>query len=82
MSTTPPPGAPALHVAHAPIPAPTRRQEEEEEEKRQEKDEKPQEEKWRRDPLSAIVWACILSGPASCCSPTTWTCCRESPVYP
>ncbi len=29
-------------------------------EKREEKDEKGREEKWRRDPLSAITWAAIL----------------------
>jgi hypothetical protein len=39
---------------------PPPRHEEKEEEKSREKDEKSQEEKWRRDPLSAIVWACIL----------------------
>jgi hypothetical protein len=43
-----------------PTPFPPPRREEKEEEKRREKDEKSQEEKWRRDPLSAIVWACIL----------------------
>jgi len=31
-----------------------------EEEKRNEKEEKGREEKWRRDPLSAIAWAAIL----------------------
>jgi hypothetical protein len=33
---------------------------EKEEEKRQEKEEKSQGEKWRRDPLGAVVWAAIL----------------------
>jgi hypothetical protein len=68
MSTTPPPGFPASPTpptppAPAPFPSPPRREEKEDEkedEKRGEKDEKSQEEKWRRDPLSAIVWACIL----------------------
>jgi NADH:ubiquinone oxidoreductase subunit 5 (subunit L)/multisubunit Na+/H+ antiporter MnhA subunit len=34
--------------------------EEEKQEKEEEKDEKSWDEKWRRDPLSAIVWAAIL----------------------
>jgi hypothetical protein len=64
MSTTPPPGsptspAPPFPPTPTPFPPPPRH-EEKEEEKRREKDEKSQEEKWRRDPLSAIVWACIL----------------------
>lgn len=33
---------------------------EKDEEKRHEKEEKSWEEKWRRDPLSAIIWAAIL----------------------
>jgi hypothetical protein len=33
---------------------------EKEEEKRREKDEKSWDEKWREDPLSAVVWASIL----------------------
>ncbi len=33
---------------------------EKEEEKQEEKDEKSWDEKWRRDPLSALVWAAIL----------------------
>jgi hypothetical protein len=61
MSTTPPPGSPTSPIPPAPTPfPPPRMHEEKEEEKRHEKDEKSQEEKWRRDPLSAIVWACIL----------------------
>jgi hypothetical protein len=65
MSTTPPPGYPASPTPPppAPFPTPPRREEKEDEkedEKRGEKDEKSQEEKWRRDPLSAIVWASIL----------------------
>jgi hypothetical protein len=61
MSTTPPPGSstPPFPPTPTPFPPPPRH-EEKEEEKRREKDEKSQEEKWRRDPLSAIVWACIL----------------------
>jgi hypothetical protein len=61
MSTTPPPGSPTPPSSPAPTPfPPPRGHEEKEEEKRREKDEKSQEEKWRRDPLGAIVWACIL----------------------
>ena len=62
MSTTPPPGAPTSPTTPPTPPSfpPPRMHEEKEEEKRHEKDEKSQEEKWRRDPLSAIVWACIL----------------------
>jgi hypothetical protein len=61
MSTTPPPGSPTPPFPPAPTPfPPPPRHEEKEEEKRHEKDEKSQEEKWRRDPLSALVWACIL----------------------
>jgi hypothetical protein len=61
MSTTPPPGSPTPPFSPAPTPfPPPRAHEEKEEEKRHEKDEKSQEEKWRRDPLGAIVWACIL----------------------
>jgi len=37
-----------------------RHEKEEKEEKRGEKEEKNWEEKWRRDPLSGIVWAAIL----------------------
>lgn len=37
-----------------------REEKEEKEEKREEKEEKTAEEKWRRDPLSAIVWAAIF----------------------
>ncbi|MCC7353891.1 MAG: hypothetical protein IT330_09055 [Anaerolineae bacterium] len=37
-----------------------RDEKEEKQEKEEEKDEKQREEKWRRDPLSAIVWAAIL----------------------
>jgi hypothetical protein len=61
MSTTPPPGSstPPFPPTPTPFPPPPRH-EEKEEEKRREKDEKSQEEKWRRDPLSAMVWACIL----------------------
>jgi hypothetical protein len=33
---------------------------EEKEEKREEKEEKERDEKWRRDPLSVIIWAAIL----------------------
>lgn len=38
------------------------KEEEKEQEKTQEKEEKPQDiaEKWRRDPLSAMIWAAIL----------------------
>jgi hypothetical protein len=61
MSTTPPPGSPISPTPPTPTPfPPPPRHEEKEEEKSREKDEKSQEEKWRRDPLSAIVWACIL----------------------
>jgi hypothetical protein len=61
MSTTPPPGTPTPPTSPTPPSyPPPRMHEEKEEEKRHEKDEKSQEEKWRRDPLSAIVWACIL----------------------
>ncbi len=60
MSTIPPPGAPTPPTSPTPPYLPPRMHEEKEEEKRHEKDEKSQEEKWRRDPLSAIVWACIL----------------------
>lgn len=61
MSTTPPPGIPTPPASPTPPSyPPPRMHEEKEEEKHHEKDEKSQEEKWRRDPLSAIVWACIL----------------------
>jgi hypothetical protein len=39
---------------------PQRHEKEEKEEKRGDKEEKNWEEKWRRDPLSGIVWAAIL----------------------
>ena len=58
MSTTSPPGS-SIPPTPPSFPPP-RGHDEKEEEKRHEKDEKSQEEKWRRDPLSAIVWACIL----------------------
>ena len=61
MSTTPPPGSSMPPIPPTPTPfPPPRGHGEKEEEKHHEKDEKSQEEKWRRDPLSAIVWACIL----------------------
>lgn len=55
MSTPTPPGPP-------PSPMPPRAHDEknEKEEKRQEKDEKEHEEKWRRDPLSALAWALMV----------------------
>jgi hypothetical protein len=40
--------------------SPRDEQREKEEEKRREKDEKSWDEKWREDPLSAVVWAGIL----------------------
>lgn len=54
--TTPPTPPPV------PEPRPYRREkaEEKEEEKRTEKEEKTREEKWRRDPLAAVIWASIL----------------------
>ena len=58
MSTTPQPGS-SIPPAPAPFPPP-RGHGEKEEEKRHGKDEKSQEETWRRDPLSAMVWAVIL----------------------
>ena len=39
---------------------PQRDEKEEKQEKEEEKDEKQHEEKWRRDPLGAVVWAGIL----------------------
>ena len=61
MSTTPPPGSTAPPFPPAPSSFPPPRvHEEKEEEKRHEKDEKAHEENWRRDPLSALVWAVIL----------------------
>ena len=62
MSTVPPPGPPS-GTPPSPYPPPRVRQEkgeEKEEEKQHEKEEKQHEEKWRRDPLGAIAWACIL----------------------
>ena len=67
MSSTPPPGPP-LGTPSTPIPPPRPRNEKDEkdekgrqeDEKQHEKDEKEHGEKWRRDPLGAIAWACIL----------------------
>ena len=67
MSTTPPPGTPPTPSA-SPYPPPRQRKEKDEkdekdrrdEEKQHEKDEKEHDEKWRRDPLGAVIWALIL----------------------
>jgi hypothetical protein len=55
MSTPIPPGPPP-----SPLSPRGRQEKDEKEEKRQEKDEKQREEKWRRDPLGALVWAFII----------------------
>lgn len=63
MSTTPPPGAPTGPSTPSTPPPRSRGEKDErekEEEKQHEKDEKQHEEKWRRDPLGAIIWALIL----------------------
>ncbi len=44
------------------------RKRDEKEEKKEEKDEKSREEKWRRDPLSAAIWAGILIWAGLVCS--------------